>query len=581
MDREQMSNEENYHFDVTGFLHIPGVLNSGEVARLNAVLDESGASDGFLSLPEGQRDPFRDLLVHPHLVWYLNQIIAQGFKLERLPQLLGSDPQAVGQPLEGGGEPRDSGTAYFFKNGRRHCQGVRVIWALSDVNAGGGGFVLVPHTHKANVEVPEDVLTGSDDIGLTQQPAMKAGDLLIVGLSTTQGIRPWATDPVPRLLSFEYTGRGIIRSAGTGPFTETAPRPDWHADLTDEQRSTLHTPGYQDTTPPPTTVTDGQIVRVDATRHKFHPSIYSKSPDSHIDEKEFFFWDLCGYLVLRNVMDQAWLEEANAAVDALEDRIVEGTDTSGGHTTLAGTGRPELKQLLSLPEPYCNAFRRMIAHPVVEHRLNWMGASGVRTGNPSLFASVKGTSGHSMHGNAEPINPSRQYVFQNGRSYCEAVTATWQLRDVTEEDGGFCCVPGSHKTNYSLPAGVTSLDEPMGLVKHIGMKAGDVLFFADGATCHGTYPWKGELSRRGVLIKYSSRSFNRSGGDLVHPENRWGDIVEGMTDAQLTVMRGPDRDNFGRNVPRLDVTDGEVTVNYERGRGLYSKDTPIGPVAKR
>ena len=206
MDREQMSNEENYHFDVTGFLHVPGVLNSGEVARLNAVLDESGASDGFLSLPEGQRDPFRDLLVHPHLVWYLNQIIAQGFKLERLPQLLGSDPQTVGQPLEGGGEPRDSGTAYFFKNGRRYCQGVHVIWALSDVNAGGGGFVLVPYTHKANVEVPEHVLTGSDDIGLTQQPAMKAGDLLIVGLSTTAGHPPLGDRSRPSSPEFRIHG---------------------------------------------------------------------------------------------------------------------------------------------------------------------------------------------------------------------------------------------------------------------------------------------------------------------------------------------------------------------------------------
>ncbi len=107
-----------------------------------------------------------------------------------------------------------------------------------------------------------------------------------------------------------------------------------------------------------------------------------------------------------------------------------------------------------------------------------------------------------------------------------------------------------------------------------------MLFFADGATCHGTYPWKGELSRRGVLIKYSSRSFNRSGGELVQPENRWGSVVEGMSDAQLSVMRGPDRDNFERNVPRLDVDEGEVTVSYERGGGLYSKETPAGPSAK-
>jgi hypothetical protein len=53
-----------------------------------------------------------------------------------------------------------------------------------------------------------------------------------------------------------------------------------------------------------------------------------------------------------------------------------------------------------------------------------------------------------------------------------------------------------------------------------------------------------------------------------------------MNDAQLAVMRGPDRDVFGRNVPRLDVQNGEISVSYERGGGLYSKDTPTGPVAK-
>ena len=581
MDRDQMSNEENYHFDVTGFLHVPGVLNPGEVARLNAILDETGSDDAILSLPEGQREPFRELLIHPQLVWYLNQITGQGFNLDRLPELIGSDPRSLDQALEGGAEPRDSGTAYFFKNGRRHCEGVRAIWALSDVSEDAGGFVLVPHTHKANVEIPEDVLSGSDDLGLTRQIALKAGDLLLVGLSIAQGALAWKQKPAPRLLSFEYVGRGVIRSTGTGPITTSMPRPDWHADLTEEQRATQHQPGYRDTTPPPTLITDGKTTRTDPTVPRFHPSIYCRDANSAIDEKEFFFWDLCGYLVLRNVMNEAWLGEANDAINVLEDQIVVGTDTSGGHTTLAGTGRPELRQLLSLPEPYCNPFRRMIAHPVVEHRLNWMGGSGVRTENPSLFASVKGTSGHKLHTNGEPINPSRQYVFQNGRSYCEAITATWQLRDVNEEDGGFCCVPGSHKANYQVPPGVQSLDEPMGLVKHIGMKAGDVLFFADGANCHGTYPWKGELSRRGVLIKYSSRTFNRSGGDLVYPQNRWGDVVEGMTDAQLAVMRGPDRDNFGRNVPRLDVADGEVTVNYERGGGLYSADTPTGPLADR
>jgi len=115
----------------------------------------------------------------------------------------------------------------------------------------------------------------------------------------------------------------------------------------------------------------------------------------------------------------------------------------------------------------------------------------------------------------------------------------------------------------------------------VEMRAGDVLFFGDGGTTHGALAWKSEVSRRGILIKYSSKNFNRSGGEMVHPENRWGTEVEGMSDAQLAVMRGPDRDVFQNNVPRLDVVDGEVAVSYERGGSLYSREAPAGPVVRK
>ena len=46
---------------------------------------------------------------------------------------------------------------------------------------------------------------------------------------------------------------------------------------------------------------------------------------------------------------------------------------------------PTLGGLLSLPKPYCDPFRKMVAHPVVEHRLNWMGAS---TGPPFCASPV-------------------------------------------------------------------------------------------------------------------------------------------------------------------------------------------------
>ena len=89
MNNDVMSNEENYAFDVAGYLHIPGVLNQEEVAVLNEALDAVGESEMLLGGSSPHRELFRDLLVHPKLIWYLNQIVGHGFRLDQAPRLLG------------------------------------------------------------------------------------------------------------------------------------------------------------------------------------------------------------------------------------------------------------------------------------------------------------------------------------------------------------------------------------------------------------------------------------------------------------------------------------------------------------
>ena len=69
MDREAMTNEENYCFDVAGYLHVPGTLSRVEVDRLNGAIAEVGQNEGMLAWPGAAREPFRDLLVLPALGW--------------------------------------------------------------------------------------------------------------------------------------------------------------------------------------------------------------------------------------------------------------------------------------------------------------------------------------------------------------------------------------------------------------------------------------------------------------------------------------------------------------------------------
>jgi len=568
MHQQEMSNEENYAFDVAGYLHVPGVLSPEEVAALNRALDAREQGEGMLGWPAPDRELFRDLLVQPQLVWFLNQLIGAGFRLDQAPRLLGSRKGEVGAPLAGGDEPRNPSRAYFQQNGRRSAQGMKAIWVLEDVEEGDGGLVVVQASHKSNVETPEDVLTGKDEMSLVKQPALKAGDLFLVAESTLQGMRPWKSQP-KRLLTYWYAGRAMIQSNGPGPGAQADSLPEWARDLPAEQQALMYKPGQEGSNPPPVLETDGQRTWVSASRKTIHPSIYTRDLNSGIDEKEFYFWDLNGYLVVRGVMDAEWLAAANEAVDRFEDQIVVGSELSGGSKTQAGTGRPLLGGLLELPEPHCEPFRRMIAHPVVVQRLTWMGGSGFRTGGATAFCAVQGTSGHSLHDGNEPMSPSRGYGFKNGRSYCETVTITWQLRDVEPGMGGFACVPGSHKTQYSMPPGIRTCDDTMGLVVQPVMKAGDVLFFMDGGCTHGALAWKNPIPRRGILIKYQSKNSTWSGG-VVDPKERWGEMVEGMTEAQYSVMGGPERDGGRRNVPRLLVTDGKVEVCTDPAGDRYA-----------
>jgi ectoine hydroxylase-related dioxygenase (phytanoyl-CoA dioxygenase family) len=582
MDHLEMSNEENYAFDVAGYLVLKGVLKPKEIDRLNTTIDDQGSFTDMLTWPDGRREPFRDILTHPVLVQYLNQICGTGFRLDSLPEIFSDDP-ASNTPfsdhfLPKGDEPRNQGAAYYQQNERRQCQMVRVLWALSDIPAGSGGPTVVPCTHKSNVVTPDDLLSGKDHLGLAKQLVLEAGDVVILADAVVRALRPWQVSDRLRMLEFTFTARGVISKAGTGPETQIDPYPEWMDELDEAAKAVLYRPGYQSSTPPLTLVPNGQKTEVADNRDVIHPSILKHDPDSEIDYKEFYYWDLCGHLVIRNIMTQDDLALANEAIDKFADQIVRGEELSRGSKSLAGAGRPLLPRLLELPAPYCEPFRRMVAHPEIIKRLSWMGGSGFRCGQPTGFVSDKGSTGHSLHDANEPLLPSRSYVYKNGRSYCEAVTVTWQLRDVTEDEGGFACVPGSHKARYRLPQGVRSCDDHMDLVAHPTFKAGDVLFFMDGAQTHGALAWHSELARRGILIKYSSRNFNRSGGNMCHPENRWGDVVEGMTDAQLAVMRGPDRDNHNGNVPRLEIAGSEVRVNYQKSGGLYSEATPQKPL---
>ena len=160
-------------------------------------------------------------------------------------------------------------------------------------------------------------------------------------------------------------------------------------------------------------------------------------------------------------------------------------------------------------------------------------------GGATVFCAVQGTSGHSLHDGNEPMTPSRGYAFKNGRSYAETVTNYMAIaRCRTRTRRLRVCTPVPTRRQYAMPRGIRTCDDTMGLVVQPVMKAGDVLFFMDGGFAR-TVPWCGRIRFPdvGVLIKYQSKNVNWGGG-VLDPQDRWGDMVEDMTEAQFAVMRG-------------------------------------------
>jgi len=291
-----------------------------------------------------------------------------------------------------------------------------------------------------------------------------------------------------------------------------------------------------------------------------------------VDPRERYFWDLTGHLVVPSVLSKTEIAEINRTLDYLIDSggIGEEDGGAGSSTFLKGERNRWAHgvNLLDLPGDYSNPVRDLLAHPEIVYRLKTMCGSGFRLDHgPQFNNAVKGSQGLTLHGQGAPHGPHVAYHHQAGEMYCGGVTVTWNLTDCPAGGGGFAAAIGSHKSDFPMPLGVRNCDDDGGAVVQPEVKAGDALFFMDGAQTHGTHPWQNDHERRSILFKYASRTSARSGvSRQLYPPNIYWDanIVEEMTPAQRAVMAGPGW-NF-RSDPTLSLTveeDGRVVTDAE------------------
>lgn len=219
--------------------------------------------------------------------------------------------------------------------------------------------------------------------------------------------------------------------------------------------------------------------------------------------EEEFIVDLDGYILLKNVLSVAEVAALNEAVDAGDRQ-----------------GPPSL---------WGDPFKKLIDHPkILPYRLDLLGPN-VRLDHDYAIFMERGDRKGGLHG-GEDGGPrlsecDHWYKYRDGVIRNGLCVFSYLLADADEGDGGFACIPGSHKSNFvgNIPAEVRSHDETRHYVRQPVAEAGDVIFFTE-ALVHGTIPWNANHERRALLFKYSPGHSAWSGN---YPDvSKYGEVTE-------------------------------------------------------
>ena len=260
----EMTDREKFLFDLQGFLVVPGFLSQDEIDSLNVAVDSSsdrrsedgnsniadsktlggthkrGMYSGMLNWPKPHCQPFRELIVHPKAIPYLNTIHGRGWRLDHSPFILTSDYNTEGLVIHGSTDRHFDGAQYYtYRNGRIRCVMVVLQYQLADVFEGDGGLCVVPGSHKANFSCPQKIREWEIDKKVVYNIPCKAGDLVIFSESTLHGTIPWsAKDRERRSLLIRYSPKYLHFAGGY----YDAEFPEWVGELTEAQRSVLEPP---------------------------------------------------------------------------------------------------------------------------------------------------------------------------------------------------------------------------------------------------------------------------------------------------------------------------------------------------
>ena len=216
-------------------------------------------------------------------------------------------------------------------------------------------------------------------------------------------------------------------------------------------------------------------------------------------EMQQYLFDVQGYLVIEGVLSAEELAELNELIDA---RRLPPPEEAHRFGSAAGR-EPEGPGFLGWGRPFCDLLDHPRVMPILRFRLGDCFRLD-RLYGLQMSAGMGWGPLHADYG-AFAIHagsrPGEYHPFRDNQVLNGFAVAAWNLAAAGPDHGGFCCIPGSHKTNFRLPRRVFDAPDQAPCVVIPEAPAGSVILFTEALT-HGTAGWTGAHQRRSLLYKY-------------------------------------------------------------------------------
>lgn len=235
-----------------------------------------------------------------------------------------------------------------------------------------------------------------------------------------------------------------------------------------------------------------------------------------------FEFDLRGYLVVRGVLDPDEVQSMSQVLDA------RGLDAATEEE------RGKIESVFDSGQPFLD----LIDHPRTLPYITEFVDPAARLDNAYAIYMMPGDHGLSLHGGIAdgkvPSIPTSTtwYCARGDRISSGQTKVCWALSDVPAGSGGFCCIPGSHKSSFQPPSHDCRAEVDAGRAVEVPMSAGDAIIFSE-ALVHGSLEWSGPGPRRVLVYKYMPGYVRYFGGDWIEG------VREKLTDRQRAVVAPP------------------------------------------